>query len=96
VRRVVVDASVFVSFFVDRHAAQHLAARTLIQRAEDGEIVGVVPQAAVFEVAYVVQSQYDITGDRLAAVVKAVTTFPGMQIVDECPWQRVLEIWPAL
>ena len=30
----------------------------------DGKIVAVVPQAAVFEVAYVVQSQYNVTSDR--------------------------------
>jgi len=93
-RRVAVDANVFVSFFIDRHATQHAAARALIQSAEDGEIVAVVPQSVVFEVAYVVQSQYGVTGDRLATVVKAVTSFPGTQLVDECSWKRVLEIWP--
>jgi len=94
VRRVLVDANVFVSFFIDRNAAQHAAARALIQSAEDGEIVAVVPQSVVFEVAYVVQSQYGVTGDPLATVVKAVTSFPGTQVVDECSWKRVLEICP--
>jgi predicted nucleic acid-binding protein len=93
--RVLVDANVFVSFFIDRNAAQHAAARALIQSAEDGEIVAVVAQSVVFEVAYVLQSQYAVTGDRLAAVVRAVTSFPGTQLVDECPWKRLLEIWPA-
>jgi predicted nucleic acid-binding protein len=93
-RRVAVDANVFVSFFIDRNAAQHAAARALIQSAEDGEIIALVPQSVVFEVAYVVQSQYGATGDRLATVVRAVTTFPGVQLVDECPWKRVLDIWP--
>jgi predicted nucleic acid-binding protein len=94
VRRVAVDANVFVSFFIDRNAAQHTAARALMQSAEDGEIVAVVPQSAVFEVAYVVQSQYGATGDRLATVIRALTTFPGAQLIDECPWKRVLGIWP--
>lgn len=91
-RRVVVDANVFVSFFIDRNAAQHAAARAVIQSAEDGDILAIVPQAVVFEVAYVVLSQYSVTGDRLATVVKAVTSFPGTQLVDECPWKHVLEI----
>jgi predicted nucleic acid-binding protein len=94
VRRIAVDANVFVSFFIDRNAAQHTAARALMQSAEDGEIVAVVPQSAAFEVAYVVQSQYGATGDRLATVIRALTTFPGAQLVDECPWKRVLDIWP--
>jgi predicted nucleic acid-binding protein len=66
----------------------------VIQAAEDGEILAVVPQAVVFDVAYVVQSQYNVTGDRLATVIKAVTSFPGTQLVDEFSWKRVLEIWP--
>ena len=94
-RRIAVDANVFVSFFIDRNAAQHAAARALIQHAEDGEIAAIVPQSVVFEVANVVQSQYAVTGDRLATVIKGVTSFPGTQVVDECPWKRVLELWPA-
>jgi predicted nucleic acid-binding protein len=94
VRRIAVDANVFVSFFIDRNAAQHAAARALIQSAEESEIAAIVPQAVVFEVAYVVQSQYAVTGDRLATVIKGVTSFPGTQLVDECHWKRVLDIWP--
>lgn len=93
-QRVAVDANVLVSFFIERNAGQRAAARALLMRAEEGEIIAVIPQSVVFEVAYVVQSQYDVTGDRLATVVRAATTFPGGQLVDECPWKRVLQIWP--
>lgn len=95
-RRIAFDANVFVSFFVDRNAAQHAAARGLIQSAEDGEIAAIVPQAVVFEVAYVLQSQYAVTGARLATVVTGITSFPGTQVVDECRWRSVLEIWPDI
>jgi hypothetical protein len=40
------------------------------------------------------QGQYAVTGDRLATVIKGLTSFPGTQIVDECRWKSVLEIWP--
>ena len=93
-RSVVVDANVLVTFFIDRHEAQRAAARELLQSAEDGEIAAVVPQSVVFEVAYVLQSQYGVTGAKLATVVDAVTAFPGVNVVDECPWKRVLAIWP--
>ena len=93
-RSVVVDANVFVSFLVERNATQHSAARALLSAAEDGEIAGIIPQFVVFEIAYVLQSQYGLTGQRLASTVNAVVTFPGMRIVDECPWKRLLEIWP--
>jgi predicted nucleic acid-binding protein len=94
VRSVVVDANVIVSFFVDRHVKQRDAADALLQAAEEGEIAAIIPQFVVFEVAYVLQSQYAYTGERLATLIHDVITFPGAQLIDDCPWKRVLEIWP--
>jgi predicted nucleic acid-binding protein len=94
VRSVVADANVFVSFFVERNKAQHAASLRLLASAEGGEIAGIIPQSVVFEIVYVLQSQYGLTPRQLPPVVHAVTSFPGMQIVDDCPWKRVLEIWP--
>ena len=93
-RSVVADANVFVSFFVERNKAQQEAALTLLTAAEEGEIAGVIPQSVIFEVVYVLQSQYGLTSRQASAVVDAVTKFPGMQIVDDCPWKRVLDVWP--
>jgi predicted nucleic-acid-binding protein len=62
--------------------------------AEDGKIAGLIPQSVVFEIAYVLQSQYGLTGQRLATTVRAVLSFRRMRIVDDCSWKRVLEIWP--
>jgi len=94
VRSVVVDANVIVSFFVDRHPRQRDAAEALLNEAEEGEIVAVIPQFVALEVAYVLQSQYAYTGDRLAALIRDVITFPGARLIDDCPWKRVLELWP--
>ena len=93
-RSVVVDANVFVSFFVERNKAQQDAALRLLAAAEEGEIAGVIPQSVVFEIVYVLQSQYKLAPRQLAIVVGAVRAFPGMQIVDDCPWKRILKIWP--
>lgn len=93
-RTVVADANVFVSFFVERNKAQHEAALALLASAEESGIAGIVPQSVVFEIAYVLQSQYGLTARRLSAVVRAVISFPGMRVVDDCPWKQVLEIWP--
>lgn len=93
-RSVVADANVFVSFFVERNKAQQDAAQALLAAAEEGAIAGIIPQSVVFEIVYVLQSQYGLTSRQAATVVAAVTTFPGMQIVDDCPWRRVLELWP--
>jgi predicted nucleic acid-binding protein len=94
VRSVVADANVFVSFFVERNKAQQEAALALLGAAEEGQIAGVIPQSVVFEIVYVLQSQYGLTSRQAAGVVDAVTKFPGMQMVDDCPWKRVLDLWP--
>ena len=93
-RSVVVDANVIVSFFVDRHAKQRDAAEALLNEAEGGEIAAIIPQFVIFEIAYVLQSQYAYTGDRLATLIRDVIAFPGVQLIDDCPWKRLLEIWP--
>lgn len=93
-QHIVVDANVFVSYLTGRHEKQCDAARALLQEAEDGNIVPVLPQFVVFEVTYVLQSLYNVTGHRLASMIRDLVSFPGVQIVDDCPWKRVLEVWP--
>lgn len=92
-QHVVIDANVLVSYLTGRHEKQYDAARALLQEAEDGNLVALLPQFVVFEVTYVLQSLYNVTGDRLASMLRDVLSFPGVQIVDDCPWGRVLEVW---
>jgi predicted nucleic acid-binding protein len=94
VRSVVVDANVLVSYFTARNDRQLAAAKALLQHAEDGDLVAIVPQFVVFEVTYILQSLYGITGDRLTAMIRDVVSFPGARVTDDCPWKRVLEVWP--
>lgn len=91
---VVVDANVVVSLLTGRHEKQHQAARALLQEAEDGNLVAVLPQFVVFEVTYVLQSLYNVTGDRLATMIRDLVAFPGVQTTDDCSWKRVFEVWP--
>lgn len=93
-RQVAVDANVFVSYLTGRREKQYDAAQALLREAEDGNIAAILPQFVVFEVSYVLQSLYNQSGKRLASTVRALVSFPGVQIVDDCPWKRVLEIWP--
>ena len=93
-RSVLIDANVFVSFFIERNEAQRAAARALLTKAEEGEIAAILPQFVVFEVTYVLQSQYGLAGEPLMSVIRAIIAFPGVQLIDDCPWKRVMEIWP--
>jgi predicted nucleic acid-binding protein len=95
VRRVVIDANVLVAFFVDRIEKQRDAADELLQKADEGEIAAIVPQFVIFETTYVLLSQYGITGERLASVIRDIIAFPGVHVIDDCPWKRVMEVWPS-
>ena len=93
-QHVVIDANVLVSLLTGRHEKQSEGAQALLKEAEDGNLVAILPQFVVFEVTYVLQSLYNVSGDRLASMVRDLVSFPGVQTIDDCPWRRVFEIWP--
>ncbi len=93
-RRVVVDANVFISFLVERNDKQRKAAKALIDHASDGELVAVVPQFAVFEVSYVLQSFYGIAAAEVAELLREMIALPGLHLIDECPWKTLFQYWP--
>jgi predicted nucleic acid-binding protein len=95
VQRVVVDANVFLSTLVHRNDQQRDAAKALLLKAEDGELEVVLPQFVVFEIVYVLQSTYRIPATELAPMLRDLIALPGVLVIDECPWKRVLEYWPA-
>lgn len=94
-QRVVVDANVLLSFIVDRNEKQRAVVKTLLLRAEEGELVAIVPQFVVFEVVYVLQSTYRIPGDEIKPMIRDLIGLPGVLLVDECPWKRVMDLWPS-
>jgi predicted nucleic acid-binding protein len=96
VRSIVADANVFVSLLTGRPEKQQEVAAALLQKAEDGEVAVILPQFVVFEVTYVLQSLYGVTGQRLAAMIRDLLSFPGVRVIDACPWSHIFELWPTL
>jgi predicted nucleic acid-binding protein len=94
VQRVVVDANVFLSFIVHRNDKQRDAAKALLAKAEDGELVAILPQFVVFEVVYVLQSAYSIRDEELATLTRDLLALPGVELTDGSPWRRVFDFWP--
>lgn len=89
-----VDANVLVSFFVERNEKQRVAGKALLLSAEEGDIVAVVPQFALFEIAYVLDSFYEVPLPRIADAIRATLAYPGVIVTDDCSWLRVLDQWP--
>jgi predicted nucleic acid-binding protein len=95
VQRVVVDANVLLSFITGRIEKQRDAAKALLLKAAEGELSAVVPQFVVFETVYVLQSTYRIAGQELAPIIRDLIALPGVLFIDDCPWKRVLDLWPS-
>lgn len=94
-QRVVIDANVLLSTLVHRNDRQRDAAKALLLKAEDGELEVILPQFVVFEIVYVLQSTYRVPASDLAPMLRDLIALPGVLVLDECPWKRVLEYWPA-
>lgn len=94
-QRVVVDANVLLSFITGRIEKQRDTAKALLLGAAEGELSAIVPQFVVFETVYVLQSTYRIPGNELAPMIRDLIALPGVLFIDECPWKRVLDLWPS-
>jgi predicted nucleic acid-binding protein len=93
-RRVVVDTNVFVSVLTDRDPRQDAVAKALFLSAERGEIVAVLPQFVIFEIAHVLRNLYKVPPEELASLIRDTIELPGVIVIDHCPWSLVLERWP--
>lgn len=92
-RHVVVDANVFLSLLTDRNEKQRAAAKALLLAAEDGEVVAVLPQFVIFEIAHVLRNLYGVAAPAAASSIRDAIALPGVLVVDDCPWKRVLDSW---
>jgi predicted nucleic acid-binding protein len=79
---------------VERNERQRAAGKALLLSAENGEIIAVIPQFALFEVAYVLESFYRVPPKTIADAIRATLTYPGVIVTDDCSWLRVLNNWP--
>ena len=93
-QRVAVDANVFLSFIVHRNDRRRDSAKALLAKAEDGELLAMLPQFVVFEIVYVLQSTYNFRNEQLGLLIRDLLALPGVRVVDDCPWRRVMEVWP--
>lgn len=82
-RRVFVDANVFLRFFTQDDDGQHEKARALFMSAKSGKIELVSGPPVLFEVAWTLKSAYEIPPGRILDIVDAIAAFPGLSLSDE-------------
>ena len=81
-RRVYVDANVFLRFFTRDDEGQHERARKLFTEAAGGKIQLVSGPPVLFEVAWTLRSAYAVSPLRILEILDAVAAFPGLSLSD--------------
>ena len=90
---VVVDTNVFISLLTDRNEEQRARAKELLLRAEAGELVAVLPQFVVFEIAHVLRNLYGVAAPTAASLIGDTMALPGLVLITEYPWEQILDQW---
>ena len=90
---VVVDTNVFISLLTDCNEQQRALAKELLLRAEAGEIVAVLPQFVVFEIAHVLRNLYAVPPRTAALLIGDAMALPGVIVITEYPWKQILDRW---
>jgi predicted nucleic acid-binding protein len=88
-----VDTNVFISFLTDRNEDQRALAKALLLRAEATEIVAVLPQFVLFEIAHVLRNVYAVPPHTAASLIGDTLALPGVMIITEYPWRQILPLW---
>lgn len=90
---VVIDTNVFISLLTDRNEEQRARGKELLLRAEAGELVAVLPQFIVFEIAHVLRNLYAVPPGTAASLIDDAMRLPGVVLITEYPWEQILDLW---
>ena len=83
------DTNVLVRFFTGEPPEQARRAAAYLARAEEL----LVPDLAVAEVVYVLESFYEVERPRVVELVQAVLAFPAVVVIDAALLLRALEVY---
>jgi predicted nucleic acid-binding protein len=81
-RRIYVDANVFLRFFTRDDEGQHEKAQKLLTEAAGGKMQLVSGPPVLFEVAWTLRSAYGVTPLRILDILDAIAAFPGLSLSD--------------
>lgn len=92
---VVIDTNVVISLLTDRNEEQRARGKELLLRAETGDLVVVLPQFIVFEIAHVLRNLYAVPANTAASLIDDAMGLPGVVLITEYPWEQILDLWSA-
>ena len=82
-RRIFVDANVFLRYFTQDDEGQHEKAKALFIAAEAGKIQLVSGPPVLFEVAWTLRSAYGLSHVQIQDILDAISGFPSLSLSDE-------------
>ncbi len=93
--QVLVDTNVLVSFLTDRNPQQQALAAALFEQAAAGEHEILVHQMVLVEVVFVLGRLYSVPPEQITLYLQDLLRAPGVSILAELSWSRLLELWPG-
>jgi predicted nucleic acid-binding protein len=81
-RRIFVDANVFLRFFTVDDQGQHARAAGLLRDAAAGRLNLVTGPPVLFEIAWTLRSAYRQTNACVLEVIAAIIALPGLELLD--------------
>jgi predicted nucleic acid-binding protein len=95
-RQVAVDANVLISSVLLRDETQRAAAGKLIEEAERGELIIILPQFIVFEAIYVLRTFYKLHPLEIGMMLRDAMALTAVALTNDCPWPQFFEHWSNL
>jgi predicted nucleic acid-binding protein len=91
-KRVFVDANVFLRFFRKDSEEQRIRASRLFHQAAAGEILLVTGPPVLFEIAWTLRSLYKLTKEECLDVLNRILAFPGLEIIGRSLAEAALQL----
>ena len=91
-KRVLVDANVFLRFFTVDDAGQHERAAKLFRAAAEGSLALIVGPPVLFEVAWTLRAAYLRTPAQVLDVLEAILSLPGLSFTDAAVCAQALRL----
>jgi predicted nucleic acid-binding protein len=91
-KKVFVDANVFLRFFTRDDAGQHGRAERLFRSAAGGEVALITGPPVLFEVAWTMRAAYKTEAAQILDMLESIIALPGMTLTDKAICAEALRL----
>ncbi len=92
-KALIVDANVFLRFFVAGNRDQYKRASELFGKAKKGEVILIIPQIIVFEVNYTLLKYYHFKKDEIIKALNSMVSVSYFEVESKEIFIRALKMY---